>query len=188
MAEVDEKSKKDESQAEPESDLSPEVSEAIALVEEADPASPLGSLLHSPGGRQSLLKLVTQVVSVSERHSGPLPPPHQLQEYENILPGSAERIFRIAEREQAHRHEMQHTEMGLRSEAVDHVKSREKHGQFIGAILSLGVLALSTYLASEKQYWLSVALTTANLVAIAGVFALGRRKGSKPVEQSEDEI
>ena len=36
---------------------------------------------------------------------GPLPPPHILENYENIKQGFAERIFSMAEKEQYHRHE-----------------------------------------------------------------------------------
>lgn len=35
--------------------------------------------------------------------SGPLPPPTMYGEYDNVLSGSAERILRMAEKEQDHR-------------------------------------------------------------------------------------
>ena len=48
---------------------------------------------------------VVQIIRASESsHSGPLPPPRQLREYEQALPGLAERIVRLAEAEQDHRH------------------------------------------------------------------------------------
>lgn len=36
--------------------------------------------------------------------SGPLPPPSALAEYDNVVPGAAERIITMAEREMEHRH------------------------------------------------------------------------------------
>lgn len=39
------------------------------------------------------------------QYSGPLPPPALYQEFEKVLPGSAERILAMAEKEQSHRHE-----------------------------------------------------------------------------------
>lgn len=36
--------------------------------------------------------------------TGPLPPPSILAGYEQVLPGAAERIVSMAEKEQAHRH------------------------------------------------------------------------------------
>lgn len=49
------------------------------------------------------------VGSVQVRHethfSGPLPRPEDLEEYDNIVPGAAERILQMAEKEMQHRHE-----------------------------------------------------------------------------------
>lgn len=41
---------------------------------------------------------------VQRSFSGPLPPPDLLREYNQIVPGLAERIARMAEKEQDHRH------------------------------------------------------------------------------------
>lgn len=42
----------------------------------------------------------------TQQWTGPLPPPSILQQYENVCPGSAERILRSMEKEQYHRHDM----------------------------------------------------------------------------------
>ena len=39
----------------------------------------------------------TRIVSVSRAFSGPLPPPDVLRQYDKAVPGSAERIMKIAE-------------------------------------------------------------------------------------------
>ena len=39
-------------------------------------------------------------------HSGPLPAPATLKEYNEILPNAAERIFQMAEKEQNHQHSL----------------------------------------------------------------------------------
>lgn len=44
---------------------------------------------------------------VAVQYEGPLPPAGQLQQYEDVLPGAAERIFDMAEKEQRHTHSMQ---------------------------------------------------------------------------------
>ena len=41
--------------------------------------------------------------------SGPLPPPEILAQYEQILPGAADRLFMMAERQAAHRMELETT-------------------------------------------------------------------------------
>ena len=56
---------------------------------------------------------------VMERYSGPLPHPKILSGYEQILPGTADRIVAMAEREQEHRHNMQ--EKMIKTESRDSV-------------------------------------------------------------------
>jgi uncharacterized membrane protein len=48
--------------------------------------------------RQAVVETSTAI------HRGPLPPPDQFKDYEAILPGSADRILKMAEKEQDHRH------------------------------------------------------------------------------------
>lgn len=49
----------------------------------------------------------TQIAYIqSVSFKGPLPPPALNKEYENVLPGSADRIMLMAESEQQHRHGM----------------------------------------------------------------------------------
>jgi len=51
--------------------------------------------------------LIVGVIERSISYSGPLPPPHILREFEEILPGAADRCFKMAEREQNHLHAIQ---------------------------------------------------------------------------------
>jgi hypothetical protein len=62
------------------------------------PLRPLARLPH-PG--QSLIEVVHEVVASCE---GPIPAPSILRSYDEIVPGAAERIIAMAEREQEHRH------------------------------------------------------------------------------------
>ncbi|CAK8742109.1 hypothetical protein SODG_005429 [Sodalis praecaptivus] len=43
----------------------------------------------------------------TETFTGPFPPPDILEKYNQVLPGAAERIFSLTEREQQHRHFIQ---------------------------------------------------------------------------------
>ena len=53
--------------------------------------------------------IVSYVRKVSYEHRGPLPAPQTLREYEQILPGVADRIVSQAERQSAHRMELERT-------------------------------------------------------------------------------
>lgn len=67
---------------------------------------------------------------LSARFSGPLPLPSSFREYDEILPGSAERILRMAEEEQAGRHEWDKA-------ALDGALKENARVQFLGTILSI---------------------------------------------------
>lgn len=70
---------------------------------------------------------------VMERYSGPLPHPKILSGYEQILPGTADRIVAMAEREQEHRHNMQ--------EKMIKTESRDSVGEMVCAFV-LSVLCI----------------------------------------------
>lgn len=66
-------------------------------------------------------------------YSGPLPTPSAFAQYDKALPGAAERILRMAEQEQDHRHEMDNKRFKMNS-----------RDSLIGILsgLGLGVVAL----------------------------------------------
>ena len=81
-------------------------------------------------------------------YKGPVPAPEDLGLYENLLPGSADRLISMAEREATHRHQV---EMKLVDAAVSD-KTREQdylnRGQVFAFILALGAIGAGVYLAS----------------------------------------
>ncbi len=171
-------------------DLAEDVRSALQeAVDEED--SPLfGELLRSPETRQTVERMVMSAVAVfEERHSGPLPAPRQMREYEGIVPGGAERIFQMAEREQSHRHLQQQTAIGMQSKFFGHIEAREKRGQVIGAIMGASVLGIGIYLINLGHPGLATTLIMATLVGIAGVFVVGRSdkgKGDGPSSPPEE--
>lgn len=47
----------------------------------------------------------------AQSYEGPFPPPALLRQFEDVLPGAAERIFQYSEREQQHRHDVERTQV-----------------------------------------------------------------------------
>ena len=70
---------------------------------------------------------ITRVV-VSEEFSGPIPHPQHLREYDNILPGAAERILKMAEKSIEH-------ELAAEKSALDAKIAGDKRGMNYGASL-----------------------------------------------------
>ena len=101
-------------------------------------------------------------------HKGPLPVASQLNDYNIIVPGAAERIIQMAEKDQKHVHEMEKA-------ALDGQKSVESRGQnyAITAVgMALGVVAYMSYLGHPKE---AAALGTAVVVGLAIAFITGKK-------------
>lgn len=90
--------------------------------------------IASPKEPQAVAQSIKLTAQTTVHRSGPLPDPITLKEYDDILPGAAERIFLIAEKDQAFHHTLY-----LRDQSAQH--RTLLLGQIFGFIL--GVLALA---------------------------------------------
>lgn len=111
-----------------------------------------------PKGQQAAVVAQVMTLVQEERFSGPIAHPRHLREYEQILPGSADRIIRMAEGNLRHAQEMQCK--ALQAD-IDDAKAGRLYG-FI-ALISLIVAAAVTGWAGQKELSLS----------LVGVGALG---------------
>ena len=50
---------------------------------------------------------IVRKLAIQQSFSGPLPPPDLLGQYDAILPGLADRIVKMAEKQESHRHELE---------------------------------------------------------------------------------
>ena len=101
--------------------------------------------------------------------SGPLPPPSMYREYDRVLPGSADRILEMAEKQQAHRIAME--SVALQASAKD-----SKLGQYFGFCLAVICIGGGIYLATQGQTVAAVALVVASAIGLATQFLKNRRK------------
>ena len=106
------------------------------------------------------------MVAAAEFMTGPLPPPHLLRGYEEIVPGSANRIIEMAERQSKHGPELERTI--VRSDSV-----RGHLGLAGGFVLSATVIGGGIYLIASGHDWAEATLIGLNLVGLAGVFVYG---------------
>ncbi|GAA4493299.1 DUF2335 domain-containing protein [Pseudaeromonas paramecii] len=141
---------------------------------------------------QAVFAQVTQM-----RRSGPLPESSEFAAYEQVHAGAAERILKMSEREQTHRHGLQNREMELRAQElelrktmVDGAVSRERRGQYLGFTIALFVLIFAVVMASTNHTGIAMALVAIDLVGLAAVFVLGRvlpSQGSSNDSPPDDE-
>lgn len=125
---------------------------------ENQPAKPQAdSVLHS---RQSIETTISW--------ASPIPPPDALKQYDAILPGSADRILKMAESQTAHR-------IQLEKKVVGGDSTRSYLGIVSALIISLAIIAASVYLISKGYSWEGVSLIGIDLVGLVFVFVYGTR-------------
>lgn len=113
--------------------------------------------------------------------SGPLPPPETLGQYEQLVPGCAERIIAMAERQAAHRQSLEKT-------FLDSGCRNERAGQlFAGVIAVTGIIAGAVLVNEGKD----LAGFTAMLVPLAGIvgsFFYGKRQQQRRLDEKREAL
>lgn len=117
-----------------------------------------------------------QTVELSTSFSGPLPPPAQLKEYDNVVPGAAERIIALAENQSGHR-------QALEKQVVSGGVTRERNGQMMGFVVAMTGMLGGFYLIATGFSWIGISTIIANLTAFTTVFVVGRH--SQRIERQE---
>lgn len=88
-----------------------------------------------------------ELIYQQKTHAGPLPTPEDLQKYEMIMPGAAERIFSYAEREQSQRHDIEKDAVKIEADKVGAIKVGIICGYIVNAICIIvaGICACTGY-------------------------------------------
>jgi uncharacterized membrane protein len=118
------------------------------------------------------------LAAFSASYSGPLPPAEQMRAYEEVLPGSADRLLTMAEEQQKHRHHLEKT-------TVEGASKRAQQGLWLGFVISLVVLGLGTAVILLGYPAAGAAIMSVDVVALAGVFVYGRREQRKERETKD---
>jgi len=100
-------------------------------------------------------------------YSGPLPAPEDFAEYEKILPGSTDRILKMAEKQVDHR-------ISSDNKIIDNTYRQSGRGQILGAILVVmfGVISLILGLTGHDSLAKYIGVTT--VIGLAVVFVLNK--------------
>lgn len=108
--------------------------------------------------------------------SGPTPSPDVLREYEQILPGAADRMIALAERQSDHRQK-------LESRALDNGHTRALLGSVFGFIIGLAGVGGGVFLAINDQELGGYAIVLGTVATLAGVFVYGRGQARKELAE-----
>lgn len=109
----------------------------------------------------------------SSSYSGPIPPPDIIKDYENILPGSADRIISMAEKQADHRRDIE--KIAVKSGSND-----SRLGIICGTIVCALVIASGTFVSwiTNSPYPAATSVL-GGLSSIVGVFIYGTRSNAK---------
>lgn len=107
------------------------------------------------------------VLARGEFYAGPIPNPEALARYEEILPGAADRIIKMAEEQSAHRQKIE-------NEVIKSSIENSKRGQIFGATIAMVAIVLGFILILlDKPGW-GLGVIISELVFLAGVFVYNR--------------
>jgi len=101
-------------------------------------------------------------------HSGPLPQPETFEGYERILPGCAERILVMAEKQQNHR-------MGLEKMHLGEQLFQSKLGQIFGLLIAAICIGTGAFLVMNSYEVAGSILFGTTLLGLVTVFVIGKR-------------
>lgn len=107
--------------------------------------------------------------------SGPLPAPETLHQYNQILPGAADRVIGLAEREAAHRHLME-------GRMIDIHGRNSTLGVISGWMIGMTAVGGGTYAITLGASLSGAGVALTGLAALVGVFVYQRER-RKPKEK-----
>ena len=140
-----------------------------------DRSSELGTPEIIPPGdkdsEESTVRTGTAVqVRTTETYSGPLPPATELAAYNEVHPGAANRIIRMAESYADHTQELEKAALKLEGCA-------RQRGQWLGVIAVCAVLGACLFALHLGHPRFATVLGPVTIVALAAVFVLGKVPG-----------
>lgn len=141
-------------------------------------SSPADNPAHSQDNPHNGQGLITQQLS----YSGPLPPSSEMERYEHICPGAANRTLKMSESEQAYRHETETKENEANQQiAESNVRAQDasireiQRGQWMAFILGLMFLFITALLGLKGYEIAASALGLGGVAAVAAVFIKVRK-------------
>lgn len=104
----------------------------------------------------------------SVQYTGPLPPGYMLREYEEVLPGAADRVFRMAEQQAEHRQYIEKQVVASKSRA-------ELLGVIFAGMIVMATVVGGVFLIHDGQSIVGFGTLLAGIGGIAGTFIYGTR-------------
>lgn len=137
-------------------------------------------------------------IHIETEWQGPLPPPHSLALYDQIVPNGAERLMAMAERGHQHQIDQEATQMELEKEALQSVNMAiandavlSKLGLIFGFSIALAGMVIGTWLMSTGHGVVGLTSFFGPLVGLATAFVYttkARRSRPQPILNEQKEV
>lgn len=124
----------------------------------------------NPEKRKEILRSFTLIQS--KTHSGPLPDPETLIEYNSVITNGADRIMKMAENQQNHR-------ISIEKSVINSQSNQSLIGQIFGFILGLVGLGCGTFLAYNGFETVGAIIAGGTVVSLVSVFVIGKKLQKK---------
>lgn len=121
-------------------------SNPLARLDESAKATIIAQFVEQSPGLLDRPELIRIAQVVQKSHSGPLPAPEDFAEYEKALPGSCDRILKMAEKQQDYVYDI--NKIRIKGDLVE-----ARFGQVFAFILGLCGIAACTYTAIINAPW-----------------------------------
>lgn len=103
---------------------------------------------------------------IAASFEGPLPPPDMLEHYNNVVPGAAERILAMAEKNGDHRR-------ALETYVIRAEHRRSMTGTLVGGVVALAIIICGTIVTLEGYPEVGLTMVALDIAGIAGSFVYG---------------
>lgn len=104
----------------------------------------------------------------AQHYSGPIPQPTDFEKYEKVLPGSADRILKMAENQSLHR-------QTLEKSVVYSGVQDSKRGQYFAFLLALVIIIGGFYLIAIDKDVVGVVAIVGSVGTLVTIFLYGRK-------------
>lgn len=167
-------SKQEVKKSTPQSDNTSKSVELVELEQELIAVNPQIFQGVNPKKKEEILRSVSVTMIQERSHSGPLPDAETLIKYNSVIPDGADRIMKMAEKQQEHR-------MSIENKLIQSQTKQSGLGQWFGLIIGLVGIGCGTFLAYSGETTVGGIIAGGTVVSLVSVFVLGKKR-----QKSED--
>ena len=138
----------------------------------------LADKVNGNAAQEQSAMTVSQTSQKVSIHRGPLPLPEQLEAYEKICNGAADRILHMAEEQSKHR-------QYIERKAIDTQTRNSTLGVVFAFLLGLSTIVCGTWISLSGDSIFGFASMLLGLTSLVGVFVYGKRANKKELEEKQ---